>query len=254
MAKLALAAGTEAVFDGTTVILPLGRQAARKVAAQGGEPVLVYRLVPDVMVLFLGHGRIARIDFLSRQGETAVELTDYAALTVPVSSPAEARLPNVRQLLVLADGRFAEVVDEGAAGLGGLAEAQAPFTSVETYLALRDQVLRSWDHRCAVTGFHDPPRSGRNSRLEVTAIRPREAGGPLHVSNFLPLAPIAAHAFAHGAISVGPGLDIVAVQNRLEPDLLERMLPSGRLRLPDDPSARPDSAHLTYHRHHIFAA
>lgn len=252
MAMLALAEGAEAEFSGAAATLPLDRQTAMMAAARGGETVLVYRVVGDAMLLVIGYGRIARIDFMARPDGPSVVLSDYVAMAWPVSWDEEARLPGAAALEI-ADDRFEEILRRGT---GGIEEAQAAFappTTIDTYLAIHDQVLRNWDYRCAVTGLHDPPRDGRKSRLEVTAIRPREFGGPLHVSNYLPLAPIAAHAFAHGVISVGHRLDIVAVQNRLEADLLEQMDSSGRLQVPAAPAAWPDFDHLTYHREHVFA-
>jgi hypothetical protein len=55
-----------------------------------------------------------------------------------------------------------------------------------------------------------------------------------------------------GAISVGEDLDFVAVTNLLDPDLLEKMRPEGRLLLPAQRRHWPDTANLRYHRDNIL--
>jgi hypothetical protein len=62
----------------------------------------------------------------------------------------------------------------------------------------------------------------------------------------------AARAWEQGHISVGASGDLVAVLDKLDPDLLEQMDRGGRLLLPDDPTLRPDPADLAFHRQHIF--
>ena len=185
-------------------------------------------------------------------GSVVVRIDRYEAFAAPMPSVAELNLPRVRSMLRLDPGRFAEIEGEGRNGRPDLAEAQQVLRP-ETYVAIRDQVLRNWGHRCAVTGRHVPLGAGRGGGLDVVAIRPREAGGPLHVRNFLPLVPLAARAWERGDISAGPDLDIVAVPNRLDPDLLAWMLPSGRLLVPEDPLLGPAPAHLAFHRTHVFA-
>jgi hypothetical protein len=123
----------------------------------------------------------------------------------------------------------------------GAGEAQNP---IETRISIKRQVLRNWGERCAITGQRDG--------LDMVAIRPREAGGQLHVRNYLPMIPTAAHAWEHGVISVGPSGNIVVVENQLGADLLERMDRSGRLLLPSDPDLHPDPSDLAFHLYNVL--
>lgn len=252
MVRLALAAGDEATFEGERAMLPVDRRTGDAAARTGGGPVLVYRVLPETFVLFVGRGRIAGIEYGVDRVVT-VRLDSYAAFQAPVPATGELHLPRVRAMLSLSDERAAEINRAGRAAPEGpaLEESQARL-SPETYVAVRDQVLRNWDYRCAITGQRDEPRRGQRPALDVVAIRPREVGGPLHVRNFLPLIPLAARAWERGDISAGPGFDIIAVQNRLDPELLERMAMSGRLVLPDDPMLGPDPEQIAYHRRHVF--
>jgi hypothetical protein len=252
VARLALAAGETAQFHNGTVQLLLDRRTADAAARAGGQTVLLYRIVPKSLVTFLGQGRIARLEYRERAASIACRIEDYRAFAAPEVSSSEAAIPRARIMLPLSDERFAEIVDRSATSdtAQHAEEASAPFVS--TYLTVRDQVLRAWNYRCAVTGTRFAPTDAP-SRLEVIAIRPRAAGGPLHVQNCLPLVAMAASAWRQGWIAAGPGLDILAVQNRLDPDLLERMRPEGTLLVPDRPELAPDPEHVTYHREHVFA-
>lgn len=141
-----------------------------------------------------------------------------------------------------------------------LAESSAQFEamptekpSLETLRSLYTQVLRSYGYTCALTGAtFDPPADFLHDNLEVVPIRPLTMGGSLHVDNFLCLERRAGTAFRQGEIAVGPSLELVADLSRIDPDLLERLNPLGRLLLPDPGQSRPDAAALAFHREHIF--
>ena len=252
MAKLALAAGEDAQFRDGIVQLLLGRRTADVAARAGGETVLVYRIVPKSLVTFLGQGRIAGLDYGERGGPIVCRIEDYQAFSSPEVGSAEAAIPRAREMLSLSEERYAEIVDRSTTPDAPQHAEEASASFVSTYVTIRDQVLKAWDYRCAVTGIRFGPRDAP-SRLEVIAIRPREMGGPLHVRNCLPLVAMAARAWQQGWIAAGPGLDLVAVQNRLDPDLLEKMRPEGRLLVPDHPGLAPDPQHIAYHREHVFA-
>jgi hypothetical protein len=63
---------------------------------------------------------------------------------------------------------------------------------------------------------------------------------------------LAERAWVTGVISVGPAFDFLAVQNRLNPNLLEAMPQSGKLIVPGDPAEWPDAECLAFHRTRIF--
>jgi predicted restriction endonuclease len=140
------------------------------------------------------------------------------------------------------------------------AEASTPFEeeqeqkpSIETLRGLYASVLSAYEHTCAMTGEqYSPPPDLLHETLHIAAIRPLPRGGLLHVSNFLCLERSVADAFREGHISVGSQLELIVDLSRIDPELLERINPLGRLRLPTSEVARPDRAALAFHREHIF--
>jgi len=139
---------------------------------------------------------------------------------------------------------------EAAAAFEPAPEAALSF---EVLRALYASITSHYGHACAMTGERFEP-SGNLLRddVEIVAIRPLAAGGALHVHNFLCLSPAAADAFRRGHLAVGPGLELLADLSRIDPELLERLSPIGRLAVPESPVARPDPEALAFHRSHIF--
>jgi predicted restriction endonuclease len=140
--------------------------------------------------------------------------------------------------------------------LRGLEEASARFEGLEapgldSYAALYRSVLVNYGFRCALTGAEAATGAPADG-LQVCPIRPRDAGGALHVSNFLCLSPAADRAFAAGHLTVGPGLEIIVDLSRVDPELLQALNANGRLALPVDATGLPDTAALAFHRSHIF--
>jgi predicted restriction endonuclease len=104
-----------------------------------------------------------------------------------------------------------------------------------------NQVLVAYDNRCAVTGDGDP---------SPVAIRPRPDGGPLRVSNFICLSPVAEAAFASGAIAIGRDHEVLVNLALIDANLLEHLNP--RLVLPRDAAEQPSKAALAWHRTNVF--
>lgn len=125
--------------------------------------------------------------------------------------------------------------------------------SIETLRQLYASVLADYGYACAMTGAQfGPPQDFLHEDLQLAAIRPLPSGGALHVSNFLCLQTTAAEAFRQGHIGVGPSYQLIADLSRIDPELLEQINPSGRLRLPVSEIARPDAAALAFHRDTVF--
>jgi predicted restriction endonuclease len=125
--------------------------------------------------------------------------------------------------------------------------------TVETLRGLYASVLAGYDYTCAITGRHFPPsQEFLHDVLQVAPIRPLTAGGVLHVSNFLCLEGAAADAFRIGQIAVGPRFELIVDLSRIDPELLERINPLGKLRLPVSGVAQPDLLGLAFHREHVF--
>jgi len=139
-------------------------------------------------------------------------------------------------------------------GLGELPQLvfeSAP--SLDSLTELYAAVLRAYGHSCAMTGIGGKPALGvMRDGLAVVAIRPLAEGGALHVSNFLCLSDAAKTAFEAGHIAIGPELELLVDLSRIDPELLERLNPLGRLRQPEGAQAQPDRAALAQHRATIF--
>ncbi|HTN64361.1 MAG TPA: hypothetical protein VL147_22855 [Devosia sp.] len=120
---------------------------------------------------------------------------------------------------------------------------------LDAFEAIYRLVLTAYRYRCAVTGQRFAPAIGLlHPDLDVVAIRPRSAGGPLEVSNYLPMIPMAARAFVAGQF-------LIADDYRLVPDLsildahLAALLPHELfLQLPDEALFWPSRIQLAYHR------
>lgn len=134
-------------------------------------------------------------------------------------------------------------------------EAGSAFVAadLEARRALYEAVLHYHSFTCAMTGAAFAATEGIHPDLQVSAIRPLAAGGALDVSNFIALSADADVAFQQGHLSVGPDHRLLADLSRIDPELLERLNPDGRLRLPADKRAWPSEDSLAFHREHIFA-
>lgn len=140
------------------------------------------------------------------------------------------------------------------------AEASTPFEAepelkptLETLRSLYASVLAGYGYTCAMTGRrYAPPQELLHEDLQLVPIRPLSSGGALHVSNFLCLETDAANAFRAGHLAIGPALQLLADLSVVDPELLERLNPIGRLSLPHADVAQPDPLALAYHREHIF--
>ncbi|MHA6690645.1 hypothetical protein [Devosia sp. A449] len=123
----------------------------------------------------------------------------------------------------------------------------------ETLRSLYSSVLVNYGYACAMTGAQfSPPAEFLHESLEVAAIRPLAAGGSLHVSNFLCLERRVADAFRAGEIAVGRQHQLIVDLSRIDPELLERLNPLGKLRLPQSEVAQPMQSALDFHREHVF--
>lgn len=133
--------------------------------------------------------------------------------------------------------------------LKGLSEAASGFEhpTLETYEALHRLVLIAYGYRCAMVGekFSSVPGT-LHPFLDVVAIKPREQGGELKVSNYLCLRRDAADAFRTGGIIVASDYAIIAdravVSRELTGALLDYLL------IPEVSFLQPDQDALRYHR------
>ena len=124
---------------------------------------------------------------------------------------------------------------------------------LEAYTSLYRLVLVSYGHRCALTGARfAPPTLSLHPDLDVTAIRPREQGGPLTIANYLPMLHSLTPAFRDGLITIADDFRILVPH----PELLDRDTLSAlrtSLVLPAEP-LRPGAAFLAHHRRFALGA
>ncbi len=238
-------------------VLLVDERTALAVSRRLGETVLLYRRDGQDL-RFFGRARINATEE-PENGRYGCRLKALVRFNIPVDGAVEARAPGVRRMLALTDERYAAILGAGMSSTDavlGAAEARSSFDTerapVDAYLAVRAEVLRRWNYCCAITDMQFA--SGEAPELRLVPIRPREMGGPLHASNYLPMVEIAEHAWLTGSIAVTDDLEFVAVMDRLDPDLLAAMPADGKLIVPSDPALRPDAEHLAYHRTYVFGS
>lgn len=258
MAVLALAVVDERRLGPDRASFRITSRAGQLAHRAFGQTILVYQQSKDAL-LFVGVGRVEGLVHDVPEFNQ-LNLTGYRPLAVPSFEPFEVRDPGARRSLSLEDGRFDQIMERAGSteNAGALDEANAAFAherdeALKAYLKLHDRVLQRWRFRCVFTGAQFGPAEARpHADLSVVAIRPRELGGPLHVRNYLPMLPEVERAWTHGHITLGPSFGFQIAARRIDPELAERLLPLGKLDLPEEPSLWPDLELIAYHRANIF--
>lgn len=258
LANLALLVDDESRL-GEAVVLPVSPRASQAAFRNLGQLVLLYRLVPETMVMFIGQARLMSVEVVDRDTR-ACRIEQFVRFDAEPVREEEARVPGVRWMLQLEPARFAEVLKEakGKPVLSAAAEeAAAAFQHdgralLAAYEAVYDKVLQNWDYCCAFTGEQFEPAGRPHPHLHVVAIRPREAGGPVHVRNYLPMTAAAKIAWTSGHLTLAPDLSFVVNKRRIDPELDEQLRPIGMLMPPRDPGQGPDEDYLGYHRTRVF--
>ena len=125
--------------------------------------------------------------------------------------------------------------------------------TLDAYTGLYRLVLVSYGYRCALTGARFAPSvSALHADLEVVAIQLREQGGPLAITNYLPVIASLARPFRDGLITIEDDYRVVVPH----PDLLDRTMLAGlraTLIVPDDPLFRPGATFLAHHRRYALS-
>jgi hypothetical protein len=149
----------------------------------------------------------------------------------------------------ISDSEFDRVVLLGLA-IDDFAETQAPGRRIDTYSSIWQQVFDNFAGACAITG-----RSvvgGDKRSIQIVPIRLEAEGGALHVGNFLALTAKAADAFSRYHLTVGIDFQLIVDFSLIDPELLERLNPDGRLTVPDGVRRGPDPQALAFHRQRFF--
>lgn len=255
MARLALALDSQ-VGEGDRRV-PIDRRMLRTVVAALGETILLYRFVAGSFVLFFASGKVAGVEIGADRVSLSCRLREVSALPVPPFRNEMLAVPGVQRLLSLTPEVFDAVLQESRTPLSeqGAAEAASMFAGPLRKTAVLDlyrQVLAGWGHRCAVTGRAFAPGPSPHPDLRLAFLRPRNQGGPLHVSNLMPMIGAAEDAWTRGVLSATQDHQIVAVVEELSLALFDQIERVGRLHLPEDRHFWPDPDHLAYHRAQVF--
>ena len=259
MAKLALPVVDETLLGVDRALLPISGRTGLAAYRNIEETVLLYRLVPETMVMFIGQARLMSVEAVGKGGR-ACRLEQLQRFESEPVSEAEARIPGVRWMLRPDAARFDAILAEAKSGEAtrmGADEAGSAFrldarTLLQAYEAVYDEVLRNWDFCCAFTGEGFAKAGRPHPMLHVVAIYPREAGGQVHVRNYLPMTAAAKLAWTAGHLTLGPDLSFVVNKRRIDPELEERLRPIGALLPPVDGGQVPDEVNVAYHRTHVF--
>ncbi len=259
LTKLALAVGEESTLVDGSAVLKLDGRAGEALLKVRRSPVMAYR-IDEPFVTFVGYGRVMSVAFDADGAPSGCRLQPFTRFEVPVISQPETKMPGVRRMLRLEDARYDEIVTQGIdrnAVRMAAEEMSARYEESrakldQVYQRLYAQVLRRWDYHCSITGEAFAPVTGLHPSLQLVAIRPREADGPLHIDNYLPMTALAARAWTGGHLSMGADLGFLVDKGRIEPELEERLPRSGKWQAPFDGAAPPDELHLAFHRTHIF--
>ncbi len=259
MPRLAIAIGEEARFGLGEVEVPVDVRTGDALLRARRQPVLLYRPEP-AFNLFIATGRVAAMEFGSEGAPRLCRIGQFQDFHTPVVSDLEAALPRRQRHLVLSDDRFAELLAQGVdtdAPMLGAEEMGVRFEAggadrTDIYRRVYAEVMRRWDYHCPFTGRAFEAIDGPHPDLEIVAIRARDAGGPLHVDNYLPMLPAVAAAWRAGQLTLGPDLAFWVDKQRIDPELEELLRPIGRLLEPASSGTGPDQRYLAFHRQHVF--
>jgi len=157
-------------------------------------------------------------------------------------------LPEADALAIIAAGSGG-VFAQGATPGGEIGELPAGFEVLAGLEATTGAVLatlrRETGGRCVLTGARLAP--------DALPVAIRWAGTErLHLNNLLLLSPAAETAFREGHLTIRDDFSIIVDVRRIDPELLGRFNPDGRLRVPDNPLLQPSAANLAWHRRWVF--
>ncbi len=250
MTRLALAIDEAAVADGCVVDAPT----ARALFDGLREDVLLLR-ADALSTGFLGVARVAALEPISEGGGYRATLSSVRRFEPEL--PFVTSLGMAPPLQLLDQWQFDEILAKAttlpraeAALLTGLGEAATGFAvgtpDLATFEAVVQTLRREMGGRCAATGEALP------AGTVPVVIFPKGAEAGLHVNNLLLLSPDAEAAFNAGHLSVRDDFAVLVDLERIDPELLERINPLGRLLVPANPALRPAPENLAWHRRMVF--
>ncbi|GHA26865.1 hypothetical protein GCM10007989_23350 [Devosia pacifica] len=175
--------------------------------------------------------------------------------------PFESRISYSNSLsdhwLFLEEAEFEDLLKQGQAGAGRGGDREAPtefVTEVERVPRsaaelYRFVLLRSGGH-CELSGS-SPASLVSRAATDVEFIKPGHFGGKAEMGNALALSEAAARAFRFFHLTIGPDFEIIADHSVIDPELVERLNPDGRLKVPEHLQAEIGRS-LEWHRRKFF--
>ena len=124
---------------------------------------------------------------------------------------------------------------------GRFDEAQAPFTGQALDVSA---IFAAYGNRCAFTGAD----LKADAKADPFGCVLRLGGEPIGLGNIIPACLDAIYAYERGRLAIGSRFEFLVALDRIDPELLERLNPIGRLSLPADPAFYPNAALLKAHR------
>jgi hypothetical protein len=123
----------------------------------------------------------------------------------------------------------------------GFGEGQAPFgPDVEL-----TSIYAAYGYACAFTGADLRAESAADPLGTLLRL---DLDGPIARDTVIPATLDAIYAFERGHIAIGGRGEFLVALDRIDPEFLERLNPTGRLTLPADFAFQPSSALLKAHR------
>lgn len=148
----------------------------------------------------------------------------------------------------IADDAFDGIVSDAHILPPGLGEfTQGFLDAADVYAQINRQLAETERGICCFSGVRVQPGEGN-----ATTIMPTQAGGQMHVSNFLFLHDEPAALFTQFAWTVGPEFEIIADSWRVGNEVLSTLSPSGKIVVGAQRGTRPDDAALAWHREQFF--
>jgi hypothetical protein len=234
------------------------QRTAEVLAKQMERWTLLYTYQPPLPPSFIARGVIAGLGLADAPNRRHCVLQSVERFIIPIEGSSEAGTPGLKRYLRLGEERYEAIVQLAKAnGLVTAEEGESRYAGAgksRVYSSIYTQVLRAWDYRCALTGQRFGSVPGLHTGLEVVAIKPLIAGGPMHVRNFIPIAANLSQEWMKGAIAVGGNGELLVAFARLPQSLIGLIAQSNGFGSPVDSRYTPDPELLAWHKAYVLGS
>lgn len=170
----------------------------------------------------------------------------FALLTNLQLADSEIQLPDLPRTAVfswLRDTMFTQAPLPRHAAFLELQEAPAAFVALDIYRDIGRQLRETRRGECSFSGVKVALGEGT-----ATPIRPLDAGGEVHIRNFIFLHDEPAHLFNSFAWTIGPDFEIIIDASAAGTGLVSTINRTGKLLVGADQANWPDERALAWHR------